>query len=133
MKTISNRPMPPGLAAFGLTAVAAGVALLISACASAPPPTDQVAVSTAAVSRASSEGAGEAAPAEIRTARDKLDRAKLAMASKDYDQARSLAQEAQVDAQLAESKAHSAKARKASDEVQESIRVLREEMDRKAN
>lgn len=67
----------------------------------------------------------------MQTAREKLDRAKLAMSKEDYDTARNLAEEAQVDAQLAEAKARSGKARKAADELQEGIRVLREELNRK--
>jgi len=67
----------------------------------------------------------------MKSARDKLDRAEVAMAAKDYDRALSLAQEAQVDAKLAEVKADSSKARKAAAELQEDTRVLQEEIDRK--
>ncbi|RZU03125.1 uncharacterized protein DUF4398 [Rivibacter subsaxonicus] len=108
-----------------------GVSILAIACASTPAPTEHVAVASSAVSRAVSAGGNEAAPAEMRTARDKLDRAKLAMAAKEYDQARVLAQEAQVDARLAEAKATSSKASKAADEVRQASRALSEEIDRK--
>jgi hypothetical protein len=54
------------------------------------------------------------------------------MAAKDYDRARSLAEQAQVDAQLAGSKARSAKAQKAALAVQDDSRALREELDRKS-
>jgi hypothetical protein len=101
------------------------------ACASTPPPTELLAVSSASVVRAVNAGGNESAPVEMRLARDKLDKAKLAMTAKDYDLARSLALEAQVDAQLAETKAQSAKAGKASSAVKEDSRVLREELDRK--
>jgi hypothetical protein len=105
----------------------------MAGCASTPAPTEQVAVSTAAVAHAVSAGGTESAPTEMRTAREKLDRANVAMAAKDYDRARSLAEEAQVDAQLAETKAHSTKAQKAADELQEDSRVLREEINRRSN
>jgi hypothetical protein len=106
--------------------------ILLAGCASTPPPTEQLAVATAAVAHAAEAGAAQWAPAEMRTARDKLDNAKLAMAVPDHARARSLAEEAQVDAQLAEAKAHAGKAQKAADEVREAGRVLREEMGRKA-
>ena len=107
--------------------------LLASGCASTPPPTSDLALSDAAVAHAASAGAVEAAPADMRTAREKLDRANVAMLTKDYDTARMLAREAQVDALLAERKAESAQARKAAMAVQEDTRVLREEIERKRN
>lgn len=123
----SHHPLRLHLALLG-----AGAALLIGACASTPPPTEQVAVSRAAIAHAVGAGGVELAPVEMTLARQKLDRANAAMATQDYPLALTLAQQAQVDAQLAEAKAHAAKARKAAEELQESSRVLREEMARKA-
>jgi Domain of unknown function (DUF4398) len=108
------------------------LAVLAAACASVPPPTEQMAVSQAAVANAVSAGGPEFAAAEMRSARDKLERANAAMLSKDYDNARTLAQQAQVDAQLAASKARSSKAQKAASELAQDSRVLQEELDRKA-
>ena len=116
---------------LGLPALTLGASFLMAACAGVPAPTEQMALSTAAVTRAAGAGGTETAPAEMQMARDKLDRAKLAMTKEDYDSARGLAEEAQVDAQLAEAKARSGKAGKAAAELQESIRVLREELSRK--
>jgi uncharacterized protein YaiL (DUF2058 family) len=110
----------------------AGAAFVVAACASTPPPTAQMAVSAAAVSRAAGAGAPAGAPVEMSTARDKMAQANLAMSNKDYDKARMLALEAQNDAQLAEAKTETAKANKAAAEMQESTRVLSEELARKA-
>ncbi|WP_245774272.1 DUF4398 domain-containing protein [Rugamonas rubra] len=105
--------------------------LALGACASQKTPaTADVAVSRAAVENATSAGAAELAPAEMQSARDKLMRANQALAAKDYGVARDLANQASVDAKLAQSKANSAKASNAADELQQSIRVLREELDR---
>lgn len=109
---------------------AAAMALL-GACASTPPPTDQIAVSTAALAHAASAGGAELAPMETSMARDKLARARTALANKDNALALALAQQAQVDAQLAESKAESIKARTSAEAMQEANRALREEMARK--
>lgn len=131
MNTSPTLNRPGRIARLGIPALAVGAALLAAACASAPPPTDQLAVSTAAVASAVSAGGGQSAAADLKMARDKLDRANLAMTANDHVLARSLAEEAQVDARLAEARAHAAKAQKAADELQEGRRVLREEMDRK--
>jgi hypothetical protein len=112
-------------------ALLVSASLLLIACASTPPPTAQVAVSAAAVANAVSAGGPELAPVEMKTARDKLDRANAAMLAKNYDSALALAQEAQVDAGLAQAKAQSVKARKAADAVREDSRALSEELDRK--
>jgi hypothetical protein len=57
--------------------------------------------------------------------------AERAMVDKNYELARTLAEQAQVDAQLAGAMARSAKATKAAEALQEDSRVLRQELDRK--
>ena len=113
--------------AIGCTAV------LMAGCASnGPKPTEQIAVSKSAVANAVAAGGSEYAPVEMRNAQDKLDRAHRAMDKEDYVNARWLAEEAQVDARLAEKKAQSAKAQKAAIVMGDDIRVLREEINRKS-
>ncbi len=106
-------------------------AALTAACASTPPPTTEVALSAAAVADAAGAGAPALAPQEMRMARDKLAGANAAMASQDYDQARSLAEEAEVDARLAEARAEAIKAHRAADDALQANNVLRDEMSRK--
>lgn len=131
--TDSLRPSPlPRPARTAAALLAAAGLLLVGACASAPAPTDQMAVSEAAVTQATSAGGAEFAPLEMGLARDKLHRAQVAMIAKDYTEARTLAQQAQVDAQLAVVKSRAGKAGRAATEVQEGSRALREELDRKA-
>ena len=112
-------------------AVVACAAVLLAACASVPAPTEQMAVSKSAIANAASAGGAEAAPVEMRNAQDKLDRANRAMDRKDYDEARELAEAAQVDARLAEKRAESAKAGKSAAVIEDDLRVLREELARK--
>ena len=111
---------------------AAAAVLSLAACASPEktPATAAVAVSHNAVENAVSAGAPELAPAEISAARDKMMRANQALAARDYKTAQDLATQASADAQLAQSKANSAKATAASDELQQNIRLLREELAR---
>jgi PBP1b-binding outer membrane lipoprotein LpoB len=110
------------------SAVLASV-LLIAGC-SGIPPTEQIAVSKAAVNTASSAGGTQFAPVPMRTAMEKMDAAEQAMVTKDYPLALRLAEQAQVDAQLAASTARSIKAQNAATELQQSNRVLRQEIDR---
>lgn len=114
------------LGAIGVAAV------VIAGCASVPKPTEQIAVSNSAITNASLAGGNEYAPVEMRNAQHKMDRANKAMAREDYDDARVLAEQAQVDARLAEKKAESAKAQKAAAVMNQDIRVLREEINRKS-
>lgn len=105
--------------------------LLATGCSSLKTPaTADVAVSKAAVQNASEAGGEEFAPVEMKMARDKLTLANKAMADKDYKLATDLANEAQADAKLAQSKARSTKAQTAADALQEDIRVMRAELER---
>ena len=91
-----------------------------------------MAVSKMAVSAAVSAGGNEFAPAEMRAAQDKMDRATQAMTAEEYEKAQLLAEQAQADAQVAAAKARSAKAQKAAVTMQEDSSVLRKELDRKS-
>jgi len=106
--------------------------LTLSACAGVPVPTEQMSASNEALARAVSAGSPELAPAEMSSARDKMSRGQAAIDAKDNERALQLAQQAEVDAQLAEARAGAVKARRASEAMLESNRVLRDEMNRKA-
>jgi hypothetical protein len=121
----STQHRPHGL---GLVAVAL-LALSLGACASAPVPKEQMAVSQAAVERVSGP-AGAEAPGEVASARDKLALAQRAMANKDYVLARQLAEQADADAALAEAKSRASRSDTALTQVQESIRALKAELAR---
>jgi len=125
MTSIPNYRWPRAMSALAVAAA------LMAGCATTPPPTEQLAVSKAAVANAVDAGGPEFAPAEMKTAQEKMDRANQAMTAKEYERAQWMAEQAQVDAQLATSKARAAKAQRAALAVQEDGRVLREELDRK--
>ena len=112
----------------GPWALAAALACSAAGCATPNAPTDQMAVTRRAVADAVSAGAPEYAPVALKDAQDKLDAANVAMGSRDYDAARSLAEEAEADANLAAARARSVKAQRAAAEVQESIRALQDEL-----
>lgn len=110
--------------------VAVFTVAVIASCTSIPPPTEQIEVSKAAIANATSAGANELASADMSTAQEKLNRAIEAMAMEDYKTAKLLAEQSEVDAQLAASKARSAKARKSAAIAEDDNRALRKEIDR---
>lgn len=118
------------IAIAAAAATSFAVLLTLTGCASAPIPTEQFAISKTAIDSATTAGATEYAPLEIKTARDKLDAAQRAVNAKDYRAASALAEEAQYDAKLAETKALSEKAKKSVAETQDNLRTLLDEINR---
>jgi Domain of unknown function (DUF4398) len=82
--------------------------LLASGCASYP--TEQLAASRAAIASAAGAGGNEFAPREMNSAQEKFGLSSRWIAARDYEPARWLAEQAQVDAELAEMKAAAVKA-----------------------
>jgi hypothetical protein len=105
--------------------------LLLSACVSVPPPTDQMSSAKAAVADAISSGAPEFAPMEIRRAQTKLDDASAAMVAREYVRARRLNEQAELDAKLAGSKARAIKAQREVAQLEQNIRALQAEINRR--
>jgi hypothetical protein len=110
--------------------IVAASALGLAACASGEPPTASLGAAGAAVTAAERSGAAERAPVELNSARSKLERAQSASQRGRYEEAARLAREAEVDAQLADSKAQSAAAQTALNEVRQGIETLRGEIQR---
>ncbi len=106
-----------------------GIALVVTAagCASTPIPNEKIAVAKASLQHAEQSGAPEFAPVEMSQARDKLSRAEKAVADHDAQPATELAEQANVDAQLAEATAQEKKSHKAAMEFDASMQALRQE------
>jgi hypothetical protein len=123
--------MMDGYSKYRLVALAGAAMVLVAGCSSMKTPaTASVAVSNAAVENAAGAGGAEYAPVEMNAAREKMAMANQAIAAKDYQRASDLAIQAQADANLAQSKANSAKAQTAANALQDDLRVLREELAR---
>ena len=86
--------------------------MLMTGCASIPAPTEQIAVSKEAVESANSAGGNEFAPLQLKSVMDKMDAAERAMTVENYALAKQLAEQAQVDAQLASATVRSAKSKR---------------------
>lgn len=105
----------------------------LAACASAPAPTEQMAVARTTVSRvAAAPSTATAAPVDLQRAQEKLILAEKAMAQQDYKNARRLAAEAEVDARVAETRADATRNANNLAQVQDSIRALQEEINRRS-
>jgi ribosome assembly protein YihI (activator of Der GTPase) len=109
-------------------AVSALIVLTVSGCASVPRPDAELAQADASVKQAIEVGARTHAPLLLREAENKLNQAKASAAQKEYKQAVLLTQQAQADAELAEVTSLAAKAQMSVDELNQSIKILRQEM-----
>ena len=110
--------------------IAAGVSVGLAACASDPAPEAELAAAEVAVDEAEEANAPAQAPGPYELARDKLERAREAMEDGENLEARRLAEQALVDAQLAEAEARSEVARQNAVELRASIETLQDEIAR---
>lgn len=113
------------VAAWGTLLAVVGA---LSACASVPSPNDQIVLSKNAISRAVSADATQYAPLEMKVAQDKMFLMERAMGERDYVQARILAEQIEVDANLAERKARAMKWQQQLQQSRAGIQVLKQEM-----
>ena len=114
--------------AFALLATTAAAA----AFAANPIADEKIAVAKASIDRAEQSGAPQAAPVELAAARDKLARAVKANADHERKPAVLLADQANIDAQVAEAMALQARSRKAATEFDAGMQTLRQESNRAA-
>ncbi len=100
--------------ALMLIALGAG----LGACSSGTPPTTEIGAARVAIDSAERAGATDYAPVELNNARIKLNHAQDAANQSEYEMALWLAEEAQVDAEVAGAKAQATAAQRALQEVQ---------------
>jgi septal ring factor EnvC (AmiA/AmiB activator) len=105
----------------------------IVACASPPMPIEKLAVAQSSLARAEQAQAAQFAQVELNSARNKLAAAQAAADKKDAEVAARLADQADVDAQLAESTARAKQQQQMVDEMDASLRDLRDETLRNSN
>jgi hypothetical protein len=105
------------------------IVTMLTACAGVAPMEKMIKLESS-ISNARQAEAIVYAPLELKFAEDKYKMAQDAIEDKDYDVARELADQALLDAQLAEVKALSIKAEKEAQEMRESIETLRGELNR---
>lgn len=127
-RTTRSRPLRTAIAAT----TAAAALFLLGACASkGTPPVAEMATARAAITQAEASGAGQLAPVELLSARDKLARAETALRGEQFAAARQMAEQAAADGELAERKARAERARMAVAELEKSNATLKQEIGRK--
>ncbi len=109
------------------------IAFGIVACASAPMPSDKLAVAKSAVERAEQAQAAQFAQVELTTARNNLAAAQAAADKHDADVAARMADQAEVDAQLAEYTARAKQQEQLVDQMDAGLRDLQNEAQRNNN
>ncbi|HMC16515.1 MAG TPA: DUF4398 domain-containing protein [Albitalea sp.] len=121
--------MPHVLKKCGAWPIAAVCAAALAACATTTTaPTEQIALGSASIEAAQAAGAEP----ELMLARDKLARAQAAARAGDNVRAMRLAEEADVDAQVARSRIAADKSSRAAAELDASLAALRDELNRAA-
>ena len=119
----------PGHAAVVLGTMT--VVLTLSACASTPPaPNEALQGAESAISTAEQARVADFASAELTVAREKLALARTAVRNEDMTRAERLAVESRVHAELAHARAAELGAKAINDDMQRSIEILQQEMDR---
>jgi hypothetical protein len=101
------------------------LAFAIVACASAPLPTEKLEIARSSIARAEQAQAGEFAQIELDQARAKLAAAEAAGDHRDAESAARMADQADIDAQLAESTARARQQEQRAAEMDASLRDLR--------
>jgi hypothetical protein len=129
MKTRTGKSPSTPLQGLKMAALAIGGSLVLAGCAGNPP-TEQFAVTESAVNSAVSAGGTEFAAVEMKAAQDKLKQAEIAMHDKQYEQAKTLAEQAEWDARVAERKAQAMKAEQTVKDSQKGVQELRQESQR---
>jgi hypothetical protein len=123
--------MKPNIFRAGWPILLASASLLVGCGGVSEVTKERVARSETTVQQAQQNlGTSEQGAVELQKARDQLERAKRALDDEKEEAALRHAQEAELTAELAIARAESASARRAAEELQASIRTLREEAER---
>ena len=126
--------MAHGVKNRGIWLAALPLAAAIAACSSPTTvPTEQLALGNASIEAAQGAGAGDLGQPDLAQARDKLARAQAAARAGDSVTAARLAEQADIDAQVARTRVSANKAQRAAAELDASIAALRDELNRAAS
>jgi HEPN domain-containing protein len=99
----------------------------ISACAPVQPPHASLSQADLAIRQASESNASQYAPMELQSAREKLAEARIALDAGQYERAHRLAEQALIDARLAEARSEVESSRQTAHDLRLTIEALREE------
>jgi len=115
-----------------LTTVLATCGIAVTGCGSTPSAAPSIAAGAASVEAARSAGAPELDAVDLNEARNKLEKARALATAGDERGAMRMAEQADVDAQLARARAGSERSRLAVTELETGLQTLRDELNRAA-
>jgi hypothetical protein len=98
-----------------------GSTLALAACAETPPPSAEIRGAREAIARAEENGARSLAPQPLQMAEDKLNRSQAAVQQNDMQTARYLAEESEVDADLASANSNAQRISNTATELQGAV------------
>nr|WP_178117835.1 DUF4398 domain-containing protein [Pseudomonas sp. R5(2019)] len=101
--------------------------LALAGCANDPAPTEQIRLTEQALEQAKAVGATEEVP-ELKTADGKFERARADMISQDFKDARMKAEQAELDARLAEARVLTSKSQEQLTVLQARIKRLHKQL-----
>jgi len=104
--------------------------IFVSGCSSVPKPIGEIAGAKARIEAAETNEAGKFAPVEFDRAKTKLRDAQKAIEEEKNLKARRLANEAESDAKLATMKASSTRAKRATEEMRQTVEGMKSEIER---
>ncbi len=90
---------------------------------------EKIAAGEKSIGEAKASSATVSAPVELKSAEEKMAAARAAMDEKEYEKAGRLAEQAQVDADLARAKASTAKSKKSADDMRARVKALKQEVE----
>ena len=112
---------------FTLPATVAVVCVLPYGCASGPKPTDELTRANTVIQQADKTSAQRYAAADLQHAHDELNEAQRLVNEGKNDEARRVAQQAEVDADVAMARGNSGEAQRAAQEVNQGVNTLQEQ------
>ena len=114
-------------------AALAALVIALAACATLPPPTDQLVAAESAIKRADAARVADYASPELTSAREKLAAARDAVSREDMVLAARLADQARLDAEVAIAKAEAVKAQANIQEMNKANQVIKQESQRNSS
>jgi hypothetical protein len=116
---------------FKMVWVFLGICFLVTAgCATQTAPVETITGAEMAIKAAEESNASVNAPLELKLAKDKLEQANAAVKQEEFQKAKRLADEAMVDAKLAQTRSLADKQKKLAGEMRDSIEALQKEIKR---
>lgn len=115
---------------ISLSCLLAAMLLLVGCAAKIQPPADLISTAEMTIMKARDANAVNYAPLDLQHAEGKIAAAKEEMAKGNYDKSHQLAQDALLDAQVAEAKSTAANAKALSKKAEEDINALKQEIER---